>query len=72
MQHPVELRAVTVVPGCHNEREGSASSVGDEVDFGGEAAAGASQAFADLTTSSRSRHGTPVRTRYSTPLITRR
>lgn len=52
LHHPVELGAVTVVPGCQNEREGSASSLGGEVDFGGEAAAGASQAFADLTTSS--------------------
>ncbi|BDH12384.1 hypothetical protein HOK021_35630 [Streptomyces hygroscopicus] len=52
LQHPLELGAVTVVPGCQNEPEGPASSLGGEVDFGGEAAAGASQAFADLITSS--------------------
>lgn len=53
LQHVLELRAVTVVSRCQNEGEGPASSVGGEMDFGGESAAGASQAFADLTTSSR-------------------
>jgi hypothetical protein len=37
---------------CHDEGEWPASPVGDEVDFGGESATGASQALADLTTSS--------------------
>lgn len=53
LQHPLELGSVTVVPGCQDEREGSASPVGNEVDLGGESAAGTSQALADLTTSSR-------------------
>lgn len=52
LQHMLELGAVTVVSGCQDEGEGPASSVGGEVDFGGESATGASQAFADLTTSS--------------------
>lgn len=52
LQNVLELGAVTVVSGCQEEGEGSASSLGSEVDFGGESAAGASQAFADLTTSS--------------------
>ena len=51
LQHALELRAVAVVSGCQDEGERSAPSVGDEMDLGGEAAAGASQAFADLTTS---------------------
>ena len=52
-QHVLELGAVTVVSGCQDEGEWPASSVGDEMDFGGESAPGTSQAFADLTTSSR-------------------
>ena len=50
-QHALELRAVTVVSGCQDEREGPTSPLGDEVDLGGESSAGTSQAFADLTTS---------------------
>lgn len=42
----------SVVTGCQEEGEWPASYVGCEVDFGGEAAAGASQTLADLTTSS--------------------
>lgn len=53
LQDPCELGSVTVVSGCQDEREGPASSLGDEVDLGGESAAGTSQTFADLTTSSR-------------------
>lgn len=53
LQHVLELGTVTVVSRCQNEGEGPASSVGGEMDLGGESAAGASQAFADLTTSSR-------------------
>lgn len=52
LKHARELGAVAVVSGCQDEGERSASSVGDEVDFGGESAAGASQTLADLTTSS--------------------
>lgn len=53
VQDPLELGSVTVVSGCQDEGEGSASPVGDEVDLGGESAAGTAQAFADLTTSSK-------------------
>lgn len=52
VQDARELGAVTVVPWCQQEGEGPASSVGGEVDFGGEVATGASQALAELTTSS--------------------
>ena len=52
LQHTLELGAVTVVSRRQDEGEGPASPVGDEVDFGGESSAGASQTFADLTTSS--------------------
>ena len=52
-QDPLELGSVTVVSGCQDEGEGPASPVGGKVDFGGESAAGTSQALADLTTSSR-------------------
>ncbi len=38
LRHSLELGAVTVVPGCQSEGEGSASSLGGEVDFGGGAA----------------------------------
>lgn len=51
-QHPLELRAVTVVAGGQEEGEGPAPSFGGKVDFGGETAAGAAQAFAEVTTSS--------------------
>jgi hypothetical protein len=51
-QHAFELGAVTVVTGSQDEGDGLASSVGDEMDLGGEPSAGTSQAFADLTTSS--------------------
>lgn len=52
-QHPLELGSVSVVSGCQDEGEGPASSLGNEVDLGGESSAGTSQTFADLTTSSR-------------------
>ena len=52
LQHMLELGAVTVVPGCQDEGEGPAASLGNEVDLGGESSAGTSQTFADLTTSS--------------------
>src|SRR5690242_7768669 len=52
LQDGPELGAVSVVSGCQQEGEWPASSVRCEVDLGGEAAAGASQARADLTTSS--------------------
>jgi hypothetical protein len=52
LQHLLELGPVTVVPGCQDEGEGPASSLGGEVDFRGESSAGTSQTFADLTTSS--------------------
>lgn len=52
VQDALELRAVAVMPWCQEEGKGPASSVGDEVDFGGESSTGASQALADLTTSS--------------------
>ena len=52
LQHTLELGPVTVVSGRQDEREGSASPVGDKVELGGESAAGTSQALADLTTSS--------------------
>lgn len=52
LQDAFELGTVTVVPGGQDEGEGPASSVGDEVDLGGEPAAGTSQALAELTTSS--------------------
>lgn len=51
-QHALELGAVTVMAGCQDEGEGAASPLGDEVDLGGEAAAGTSQTLADLATSS--------------------
>lgn len=51
VQDVLELGAVTVVSWCQQEGEGPASSVGGEVDLGGVAAAGTSQALADLTTS---------------------
>lgn len=53
LEHPLELGPVTVVSGCQDEGEGPTSSLGDEVDFGGESSAGTSQTLADLTTSSR-------------------
>jgi hypothetical protein len=52
LQHALELGAVTVVAGCQDEGEGPASPLGNEMDFGREASAGASQALAELTTSS--------------------
>jgi hypothetical protein len=51
LQHALELRPVTVVSGRQDEAKGSASSLGNEVDLGGEPTAGTSQTFADLTTS---------------------
>ncbi|ARZ66712.1 hypothetical protein SMD11_1048 [Streptomyces albireticuli] len=52
LQHALELWAVAVVSGCQDEGEGSASSLGDEMDLGGESSAGTSETLADLTTSS--------------------
>lgn len=51
-QYALELGSVAVVSGCQDEGEGPASSVGGEVNSGGESAAGAAQTLADLTTSS--------------------
>lgn len=55
LQDGLQLGAVTVVAWCQEYGERSASSVGCEVGLGGEAAAGTSQALADLTTSSSRR-----------------
>lgn len=52
LQHRLELGSVTVLSGCQDEREGPASSLGDEVNLGGESSSGTPQTLADLTTSS--------------------
>lgn len=52
LQDTLELWPVTLVSRRQDEGERPAPSVRGEVDLGGESAAGASQALADLTTSS--------------------